>query len=104
MLSKIWGKDSKLREEPKITDDYLPTYFKSRALMSANTTPIPADAKNIRQNRFRARIIASPLPTCNNSSPDEFGITVVVKTIEIASLRMLSPNTSMFSTGSMSRA
>lgn len=72
--------------------------------MRANTTPIPALAKNIRQKRLRARSMASPRPTCSNSSPDEFGITVVVRTMEIASFRILSPNTSMFSTGSMSNA
>lgn len=83
----------------------LPTYFRSIALMSAKTTPIPADAKNIKQKRFSAMRMASPRPTLRSSSPDVFvGITVVVSTIEMASLRMLSPNTNMLSTGSISRA
>lgn len=83
----------------------LPTYFKSNALMSAKTTPIPADAKNIKQKRLSARSMASPRPTFSKSSPLVFvGMTVVVRTIEIASLRILSPKTNMLRTGSMSSA
>lgn len=83
----------------------LPTYLSNRALMRAKTTPIPADAKNIRQNLLSARMIASPRPTFSNSSPEVLvGITVVVKTIDIASLRILSPKTNMFKTGSISNA
>jgi hypothetical protein len=63
-----------------------PTYFKRIALMRANPTPIPADAKNVAKNRLMARMIASPFPIFNKSSAEFFvGITVVVSTIEIAS-------------------
>lgn len=53
--------------------------FSSKALISANTMPIPADAKNIVKNVLNAEAIASPV--------SESGIrdTVVVSTIAMAS-------------------
>lgn len=82
-----------------------PTYFSSSALMRAKTTPMPAEAKNIKQKRLRAMMMASPRPTLSRSSPEVLGgITVVVNTIEMASFKMLSPKTNMLRTGSMSSA
>lgn len=66
--------------------------------MSAKTAPIPADAKNIIQNLRIADKNAS-LP-----STSSVGRNIVVNTIETASLRMLSPNTSILRTGSIFKA
>lgn len=71
--------------------------------MSAKATPMPAEPKNTIQKRpipFRTRsaVDRTVAPGCAAS------ITVVAKTIETASLRMDSPKTNMFKTGSMSSA
>lgn len=74
--------------------------FNSNALIRAKATPIPADAKNMRQNRL--------IPVRIASEGDIFGLFAsridVVRTIAMASFKMLSPNTNMFKTGSISRA
>lgn len=75
------------------------TCFSSSALIKAKTTPIPADAKNMRQNRFKPSIIASLVVAALLDSNTE-----VVNTIEMASFRMDSPKTNIFKTGSTSRA
>lgn len=74
-----------------------------KELANANATPMAADAKNMRQKR--------PIPW-NTSWPvvmlvnlgEPISSMVVVNTMATASFRMLSPNTSMFRTGSTSSA
>jgi hypothetical protein len=72
------------------------TCFNNNALDNANITPIPADAKNMRQNLLK--------PVISVSEDVIVGLLdsriEVVSTIATASFKMLSPNTSMLSTGS----
>lgn len=75
------------------------TCFNNSALIKANTTPMPADAKNIRQNRFKPSMIASLVVAALLDSRTE-----VVNTMEMASFRIDSPKTNMLRTGSTSRA
>lgn len=74
-----------------------------KALAKAKATPIAAEAKNIRQKRpTPCKTSWPPLMLCN--SGESTSRIVVVSTIATASFRILSPNTSIFNTGSTSRA
>lgn len=76
--------------------------FSSRADINANITPIPADAKNMAQKVFSALNIASPVLASAFALAD--WVMDAVSTIDMASFRMLSPNTNMLSMGSTSSA
>jgi len=65
-------------------------------------TPMPAEAKNIAQKVFNALNMASPVLASALTLAD--WVMDAVSTIDMASLRMLSPNTNMLSMGSTSRA
>ena len=74
--------------------------FNNRALSKAVETPIAADAKNIKQKRL--------IPVKIASDEDMSGLfdskIEVVRTIAMASFRILSPKTNMLRTGSIFKA
>lgn len=80
-------------------------YFNKSAEINANMTPMPADAKNISQKVRSGEKMASTIVIwVAFDGPVADFVMAVVKTIDMASFKILSPNTSILRTGSTSRA